>query len=477
MIRYDPSVRAYPRQSRRFGTLACALALAAGLSAAGPAPSAHGQAPRHAPLSDAAVIERLSDAQPAVRAEAAAVLGRRGAAGAVEAMLARLDAPEPEATVRTALYAALGRLGAADGWPALRTCLTDEPPPVRAACARALHGLADGTAGPAANQALLTLVEALETPAPVRAGAVAALAAYGSDETVAALDRLAGLSDAAMHGPIFRAPAIQALGTIGARTALPAPVRAGLRRVLNAPQPAARLAAVTALHRIGNTADAPALLRRADADLGALTEMTPTEMARRVGTIERLAATLAALADLDPTGAVASFLRLTEYRVPDGSAALRLASPAAAAALTRARRAALRGLGRSGVSERAGPALAGPHGLGHPDFRLRAVAAEAIGQLGRDDAARALLPALKDPAAEVRWTAARALGRVGNPAVAEPLVALFGDADSRVRAATATALADLGATGAIPVLERRATTEERPPARLAAEAALERLRQ
>ncbi len=61
-------------------------------------------------------------------------------------------------------------------------------------------------------------------------------------------------------------------------------------------------------------------------------------------------------------------------------------------------------------------------------------------------------------------------------AAMEPLVGLFDDPDSRVRAKAATALADLEATAAIPVLERRVAAEERPPARRAAEAALDRLR-
>ena len=81
---------------------------------------------------------------------------------------------------------------------------------------------------------------------------------------------------------------------------------------------------------------------------------------------------------------------------------------------------------------------------------------EAIEDLADEDAAKALPPlfsALSDKDARIRAAAAEALGEVGDRSAVEPLgKALAGDDDSGVREAAAEALGELGSPNAVPVL-------------------------
>jgi len=81
---------------------------------------------------------------------------------------------------------------------------------------------------------------------------------------------------------------------------------------------------------------------------------------------------------------------------------------------------------------------------------------EAIEDLADEDAAKALPPlfsALSDKDARIRAAAAEALGEVGDRSAVEPLgKALAGDDDAGVREAAAEALGELGLPNAVPVL-------------------------
>lgn len=80
----------------------------------------------------------------------------------------------------------------------------------------------------------------------------------------------------------------------------------------------------------------------------------------------------------------------------------------------------------------------------------------AIEDLADEDAGKALPPllsALSDKDPRIRAAAAEALGEVGDPSAIEPLgKALTGDDDSDVREAAAEALGELGLPNAVPVL-------------------------
>lgn len=78
---------------------------------------------------------------------------------------------------------------------------------------------------------------------------------------------------------------------------------------------------------------------------------------------------------------------------------------------------------------------------------LRAAAAAALGAAAHPDAVEVLLAALADPMREVRVQAAWALGRVGDPRAVAPLDAALGDAYGWVRIRAAESLSKLGAPG------------------------------
>ena len=85
---------------------------------------------------------------------------------------------------------------------------------------------------------------------------------------------------------------------------------------------------------------------------------------------------------------------------------------------------------------------------------MRAAAAEALGSIAHPDSAPALIGALTDSMREVRVQAAWALGRIGDPQATPHLAAALEDRYSWVRIRAAEALAKLGEPG-LAVLRRR----------------------
>jgi hypothetical protein len=110
----------------------------------------------------------------------------------------------------------------------------------------------------------------------------------------------------------------------------------------------------------------------------------------------------------------------------------------------------------------------------HDDAALRATACELLGWVGGPTDQDALLPCLRDPAAEVRARAARALGRIGAGQAAHELEVALRDRIPFVRTAAAHALATLGTPTAIFSLVRQAQRDSFWPATAAARA-LERI--
>lgn len=435
-------------------------------------------------------LDRCLEAEEAsaIRAACAGALGGlRGTPRAADAgaRLIGLIAPDEDPLVRRRAVGALGALadaaavatlaqlaGAAapvsDNRPAIAAALAADP----TLAARAVDALG-ATGARAAGQALAELLTRAEDPAE-RLRLTTALARIGAPEARAPLKQVLEQAE----DPRLRVAATVALAAAGRAgdAGDVEGVRARLAELLSAPERAVQYAAVTALRDIGDAETGAAVARYAEAlatwlaaaDAPALAE-APQDALERLTLLE---AALRTATDLAPAAGLEAMARAAQARPIPREAPQRLAL---ADALYKVRRAALYGLGYTGAAERAGALLAGAFGLGHPDPRLRAVAARSIGVLGRPDAARVLAAALRDEAAEVRWTAAQTLGYLGERAALEPLIGLFGDDDSRVRAAAATALADLGAVEAIPALRRRAETEERPPAQAAAADALARL--
>lgn len=139
---------------------------------------AHDPVPRTADAKSEALLQGLRDARPAVRANAASLLGVRRAREAREALIAALE--DADAEVRRRAARALGRLGEAAAGPALVAALASADGIVRQHARAALV-----TLGPAAAA---YLIEALAHASDqVRWEAAKALAEIGSPAAAAAL--------------------------------------------------------------------------------------------------------------------------------------------------------------------------------------------------------------------------------------------------------------------------------------------------
>ena len=110
------------------------------------------------------------------------------------------------------------------------------------------------------------------------------------------------------------------------------------------------------------------------------------------------------------------------------------------------------------------------------EIRVRAAAAFALGEYRDKRAVPGLIKALADDGIEVRLAAAGALGSTGDPRALPPLRTRIGDKDEEVRAAALLALADLGDTASVAVISLRLVEDIKVPVRVAACAALGRLK-
>jgi HEAT repeat protein len=183
----------------------------------------------------------LKEPDRAIRAAAAAALGRVGGADDVPALRELLK--DTDRDVRAAAAAALGRVGGAGDVPALRELLKDPNWDIRAAAAAALGRVGGEAVVPA-------LRELLKDPNhTVSLSAAQALACVGGATDVPALRRL--LKD---PNRLVRAAAAVSLARVGGADDVPA-----LRELLKDPDPPVRVAALQALARVGGATDVPAL--------------------------------------------------------------------------------------------------------------------------------------------------------------------------------------------------------------------------
>ena len=445
----------------------------------------------HATIPFAALLEALEFEQPATRTRAAQSLGFRGQKEAVEPLVRRLRTPEEDATVRSAIYIALGALGDKRAIPLLYGCLDrEERQELRGDCVMALGRLG-------ASEALPRLLTALREDSSilVRSRAVDALGDFSDDGAVAALSKL--LTEGRNRS--LRQRAIRALGRTGSDKAAE-PLLAALEstdsdrerseladslgrlgaaeagepltKLLRDTEDASlRVRIVVALGAIRDGSAYPTLVALLEDDdaavryfaLIALRDLGEAAAAGPIKTLslaisERLQArtvaellddplttladlslqevALRALADLDAVEGLPAFLRAAPGRdLPrDSSLALRIAD-----AEYQTRRLALYGLGYTD-SRQAARLLTGASGLGDPDFRLRATAARALGILGFPETAERLADVIEDESAEVRWTAALVLGRLGEARAVAPLIARLSDPAAEVRKQAALSL-------------------------------------
>ena len=473
------------------------------------------------------LIEALSFESPAIREQAAHSLGFRGQPEAVGPLLQRLTLPEPEGTVRQAIYVALGRLGAPEALPALMTCLAEEDSaPIRAHCIEALGGLGSPEALDIILAALTRTTDAL-----VRDHAVDALGAFDHERAVTALT---GLLQAG-GGPVLRQRILLALGRTGSEAAVAPLLRAfedaasgeerfvalhalaivgspaatavlsaaleqageprlraavavalgasrdgdaadTLLALLDDPVPAVRYVAVDGLQALGFRNAAPRLAALAQREAARLAGRPVADLiADRLQTLATLSLQVRALraaVALDASQAAEALLEAARpLAIPRSSTA----GLEIAAAVYQRRRIALYGLGYATGAHRdaAATLLHGPGGIGDADARLRAVAVRSLGVLDAPGASDRIRPLLGgDPSAEVRMTAARVLGLLHDHESADALLAALADPHALVRKEAALALGYLQEPSARAKLEALAGADRAESVRDAAAYAL-----
>lgn len=471
-----------------------------------------------------ALVEGLKAEDAGTRAQSAQYLGLRAWPGAKEPLIAVVEGPEEDPTVRSAAYVALGRLHDESVLPVLERCLTSETrPELRADCLIAMgelgvpaaldHVLAAFAEDPsilvrsravdvlgsfidrrsvdalsavvlasdrnptlrrraiqslgrtgelAAGDALL---QALEAPAD-EAERLSIVAALGQVKAAAAAGPLQELLRQTAE-PVLRAQIVVALGAIRDGSSRPT-----LVEMLEDPVPAVRYLAVESLHAMGaRDAAAPidALGRELTGQVRDGAADWPAHAAALVVQARTLVAVLRALIDLDPAKGEATMLEAAKLPTVDAPAAAALAVETA---LFECRRVALHGLGYV-PSAAAAELLQGPQGLGHADYRMRATAARSLAVQGGPDALARLLPSLADPSSEVRWTAALGLGRLADRRAVPPLLERLSDGSARVRREASLALGYLGDPAAKPGLQSVAAKDDAEAVRAAAAYALQ----
>lgn len=408
-------------------------------------------------LAVTALQRALGDQHAVIRCQAAASLGRVGAAAShVAESLAELLRDSDE-TVRCQAAESLGQIGG----PAdkLAEALDDPAADVRAAAARGLKSL-----GREAADAVPKLIDLLQDrDETVRTAATEAVAATGTLNGDSTNKLAAGLASA---DTVVRAQTAEALGTVGASVEHAVP---HLVEALRDGNDIVRAKAAEALGKIGENAAEVALpslvraLRDPDSWVSALAAEALGEMG---GTGEgAIPALVRALAHVSP-----------QVRMNSASALAKL-GPAAAAARTAVERAAadedggvraaaIRALGELGPPTRNTLKLV-RSAIADPDPLVRSAAVGSVGSWERplDEMIVDLVPLLRDPNDEVKIQVAEVLPRcvgAAEPVVEKLAEVLTEDASSSVQMAVAFALAKLGtpAIAAGPALLKAARTGE-----------------
>ncbi|MFO0584530.1 MAG: HEAT repeat domain-containing protein [Anaeromyxobacter sp.] len=443
------------------------------------------------------------------------LVGDRRAAGPLAAALADADL-----NVRAAAAEALARVGGPEAGAALRGLLASGDTSLRLAAVEGLSALGvwpDGLevnallSDPALRRPALRLLGACDDPAAAahiaagllersRSAREAALAAVGRQRSRRGLPALAPLA-AAVRGCLAGSPTAldacaEALGAeepwvaMGALTVLgwagaPRHARPALRlaederyRALveellaSLPQdaelriavadalpelgPAARVAGLAALARLGSPASLESLVREAS-DPESYVQADAVAALGRIADARVISPLAGLLGDEQPAVAGVASAALVELGKAGGPAGAAALAALRARAVTRPSAALYRALGALGGGDDL-PALAG--GLGAGETARRAAAASALAALAARgvpaaiQAVPGLVEALGDAAWAVRAAAAKALHEVaraeaerGRPppaGAAERLAAALADPEPAVRAAAAEALGSAG---------------------------------
>ncbi len=379
-----------------------------------------------APELGARLSSWLTDSETRIRLAAAEALSRRPSAAALPA-LARASS-DPDAKVRASVARALGASESAEAVVPLLGRLDDAAPDVRREVVAALGRLGD-------RRAVVPLLGKVEDSASsVRRAAAAALGRLGDARAVSALVLVLRDADESV-----RVAALDAVGRLGDASAV-----SSIVAVLGSGGPAVRAAAAVALARLGS----PPALAALVAELGrAESDPEPVVRALRLAGAAVLPALRACIDAGTPPLAVDGCTRALG-QAGDASDAARLRTALDRGVLSPL--AALPALGELG-GDAAAPAVL--EALSSADDAVRHAAERALLALldpARPDgrAVDPLLSALRAPRLPLaeRAVILRLLGRTGAKRVAPELVRVVRDAN--VPSVVAAAIAALGDVGA-----------------------------
>lgn len=427
------------------------------------------------------MIEWLANLKHEVRSVAVAALGEIGGTEAVAALTRSLS--DPDATVRKDTVKALGTIGA-KGNPtvviALIPRLEDDKAEVRLVTIQQLEEIGD-------RRAVIPLVARFgDTGVAVRAAAVRAIGKLGDRSAVPALIRLMndpdegvrmaavgslgslGASDAIdalteqlnSGGDAYRAKVAYALGQIAAESAAGGGTAAddAMRTlVVNlAAVPALRNAAREAL-RVAGKAAIPALVAHLQGRIAG-DPTTAVELLADAGD-PRATATLAAELERGRVAMPKVLRALGATGDPNALVPVLRALSSKDAAIRLAAMEALRPL--IGTDARAADVLI--EHLSDEDLEIRVLAAEYLGML-RAGAAAGKLAALAGPGNPTRLRRASidALGEIGRPEATKALVAILREGPPELHRSAATALSYIADPSALAFLSEQAQANRGP---------------
>jgi HEAT repeat protein len=399
------------------------------------------------PDATAALTRTLSDADASVRQQtvkALGAIGRRGNPSVVIALIARLEDDKPD--VRIATIMQLEELGDRRAVIPLVAHFTDTAMEPRKAAVRAVGRLGDRSAVPA-------LIRLMSDPAEdVRTAAVGSLGSLGAVEAIDALTDQLGTGS-----QTFRQKVAYALGQIaGTPGAGKAGEDAMRTLVINLSDPAHRPAAREALQVAGKAA-VPALVLHLQGRI----KGDPTTAVTLLAETADARATATLTAELE-RGRVAIPLILRALGATGDPAALVPVLRALASKDAAIRVAAMEGLRPLiGSDARAGDVLI--EHLVDEDLEIRVLAAEYLGLL-RVTAAIPKLAALTGPGnpPRLRRAAIDALGEIGRPEATKALVTVLREGPVELHSAAATALSYIADPTALVPLMAHVSTERGP---------------
>ncbi|MEP7327032.1 MAG: HEAT repeat domain-containing protein [Gemmatimonadota bacterium] len=375
------------------------------------------------PRAVAPLSEALKRSEVWLAPRIADILARHGDA-AVEPMIAFLE----EASQHPArAWAAniLGEVRAARAFPALVRALDDLDDEVRAKAAASLGKLGD-------RRAVTYLLDHLLTdPAPfVRARIAGSLGQFNEAEVIDTLVR--ALGDPAWW---VRMRSVEALEQIGAVSEGP------LMLALDDTDPEIRIRAAVALERLGIPNRIISQIEAGTASNEAIETLTKFGLA---GARELLAEQLQHRSSNVREAVINAILQAGRRDL-----ALELIHTALNDEEPELRALAFEALRNLGIRDAVPSAL---DGLGDTDQHVRTSAMKLVGELGEAEVANMIRPRSADPEPMVRAAAARALGQIQSKEVQPELARLLKDPVPEVRAAAADGVGDGGGSWAVPEL-------------------------